>query len=400
MKNTMIVYLKQILKYIAIHLVYFLALISKSLFNIKFTSSVAGESIGGLAASCDLFIRKNILLPNKFKVCFIIRNGCNKTLINMFKKHIFIFESNLCKILFDLSKEKLIKHELFINVIENQHAYKEYDVLSPQLVLSSKQKKIGYSLLLNELGITKNDWWVCFHVRSPGYLEKLHKGRDFSYHNYRDFSEESLHEGVKEVTDRGGYAILMSDKNKSPNFKYNNKVIQYNKNTFKSDFLDIFLSAEARFFIGSSSGFTTVPKILGTLVGVCNQTPFNHLLNQKNSLMIFKKLLCLKTYKILTYDELLKRGLFDRKKGWKFSGEYLRENHLQAEENSSKEILGLVRDMFNLIEKKSNSKIENNLKKQFKRHFFKNDKHIDYGGNIAPSFLLLNKDLFMNLKFK
>ena len=227
----------------------------------------------------------------------------------------------------------------------------------------------------------------------------MYKGRNFSYHNYRDFSEESLHKGGKEITNRGGYAILMSDKNKSPNFKKNSKVIQYNKNTFKSEFLDIFLSSEARFFIGSSSGITSVPKILGTPVGICNQTPFNHLLNQKNSLMIFKKLLCLKTKKILTYDELLERGLFDRKEGWKFDNEYLKENKLQTIENSSEEILGLVKDMLLKIENKNKGNFEN-LQLQFKKHFFRNDKNIKYGGNIAPSYLTLNKDLFVNLHLR
>ena len=123
--------------------------------------------------------------------------------------------------------------------------------------------------------------------------------------------------------------FLWSDKNKSTNFVNNSKVIQYNKKTFKSDFLDIFLSSEARFFIGNTSGITSVPKILGTPVGVCNQIGFNFLLNQKNSLTIYKKLFCVKKNKFLTYNDLLKRGLFDKIQGWDLQNtSYLMDQHL------------------------------------------------------------------------
>ena len=43
---------------------------------------------------------------------------------------------------------------------------------------------------------------------------KLYKKRDLSYHSYRDFSEESLHKGIEEVTKRGGYVFLMSERGK------------------------------------------------------------------------------------------------------------------------------------------------------------------------------------------
>ena len=63
----------------------------------------------------------------------------------MLNKLLLIFESNLFKILIDISEKKLIKHGLFIYVRENSHAYKEYDVLLPQLELSSDQKQLGFS---------------------------------------------------------------------------------------------------------------------------------------------------------------------------------------------------------------------------------------------------------------
>ena len=362
-------------------------------------TTIAAERIGDLAGSCDIHIKRKIINPLKVKVCFIVHPACNKTLINMFRKHIFILETTLGKILIDISKDKLIENELFLKVNEDIFAYKEYSIVGPQISLSSNQISQGYSKL-KKIGITKNDWWVCFHVREETYLKnlKLYKKRDLSYHSYRDFSEESLHKGIEEVTKRGGYVFLMSERGKSTAFNNNPHVIQYNNNTFKTGFLDIFLCSQAKFFIGNTSGITSVPKILGVPVGVCNQIGFNHFLQQKKSLTIYKKLFCLTTQKILTYDEMFKNNYFDQYKGWvEFTTDSLKKRNVIAVENSSDEILGLVKDMFNIINKKNTNKYDIELQNNFKSYFYSKQKNIKLAGNIAPSFVKLNTKLFPNL---
>ena len=388
--------IKKILKPVLVYFFFVTLLFLKKLFNVRF-STVSAERIGDLAASCDLFIKKKIIYPNNDRVCFIVEPPSNKTLLKLIKKHIFTIESRFGKILINHSKQKLINHDLYLSVREDHFAYKEYDTVPPQLSFSLNQTNTGFSQL-KKIGISEKDWWVCFHVRDSQYLKKLYKNKDMSYHDYRDFSEESLHEGVIEVTKRGGFAILMSEKDKSPKFKNNDLVVQYNKNTFKSDFLDIFLAANAKFFIGSSSGLTTVPKILGTPVGVSNQIGFNFLLNQKKSLMIFKKLFDTKNNKILTYDNILEIGLFDKQKGHDLNTtKYLTERNLKAIENNSAEIIGLVRDMFDIVEKKNKIKYEVDLQNNFKKLFYSRHENIDLAGNIAPSFIKLNSNLFTNL---
>ena len=74
----MINYLKKIAKAILINIFYISAHLLNIVFNIKL-STVAAERIGDLVASCDLYIRKNIISPNKFNVCFIVEPSCNKT---------------------------------------------------------------------------------------------------------------------------------------------------------------------------------------------------------------------------------------------------------------------------------------------------------------------------------
>ena len=114
--------------------------------------------------------------------------------------------------------------------------------------------------------------------------------------------------------------------------------------------------------------------------------------------MISKKLFDTKNNKILTYDNILEIGLFDKQKGHDLNTtKYLTERNLKAIENNSAEIIGLVRDMFDIVEKKNKIKYEVDLQNNFKKLFYSRHENIDLAGNIAPSFIKLNSNLFTNL---
>ena len=380
-------------KPIIIFLVYLLALFLKKKFKIVF-STIGEERIGNLAAACDLHIRKKIIKPIDLKVIFVIDKTYNKTLLSIFRRKLIFLESKLVKTLINISIEKLTQKNLFFSVRENNFAYKEYYQTEPQIHLSIKELDYGYSEI-KKMGISRSNWWVCFHVRDGKYLKDLYKNRDLSYHSYRDFSEESMQKGIEEVTRRGGFVILMSDNSENLSFIDNPLVIKYNEKNFKTDFLDIFLTSNAKFFVGNTSGIVTVPKIFGVPVAVCNQIGFNFLLNQKNSIMIYKKLFCLNKQRLLTYHEMLKLSFFDQLDGWVIqSTKALEKMKLEPIENTNEEILGLVKDMFNIVDKKKLIKNELLLQEQFKQYFYSKQQDINFAGNISPSFIKLNKRLF------
>ena len=117
--------------------------------------------------------------------------------------------------------------------------------------------------VLKKMGIPEDAWFVTCHVREPHF-----KNRE----DFRDSDIETFFEAFKEITDRGGWVIRMGDQSMSPLPKMN-RVIDYATSEFKSDWMDIFLLADAKFILGCSSGPTTVAYAFGTPIAMTNNLP-------------------------------------------------------------------------------------------------------------------------------
>jgi putative glycosyltransferase (TIGR04372 family) len=337
-----------------------------------------------------MLIRRNRLKKKPFKLYIIINKACNKTLLNLFKRELNFIHSPILKILINLTVKELIEKEIYFSINEDIRSYSEHYKTNPSIFLTEKQIKIGYQKI-DKFGITKKDWWVCFHGRDSNYLKTLYPDRSFEYHNYRDFNPNTMISGIMEVVKRGGFAVIMGDKNsENINAKHKN-IIFYNKK-YSSDFLDVFLSARAKFFVGNSSGLKAISQAFNVPVAATNQIGFNVILQPSNSLIIYKKLYSLEKKRLLTFDEKINIGLFNKKDENKgYFTEYYNKNKLIPRENSSQEIKGLVEDMFNLID---NKKINTIIQSKVKKKLFCDYNHTELAGNIASSFFKINKKLF------
>jgi putative glycosyltransferase (TIGR04372 family) len=382
--------LKKILKPIVIFNVTKIFIILNFLFKIK-VSTIAEDRIGYLAAACDLYLRKINLKNKKEIVLIFIDNPCNLTLLNLLKKNMNFINSSLIKRLVNISKSQLIISNIFVNIEEDLYAYSEYNKSKSTILLSEYQKIDGYNQI-SKWGISENDWWVCFHGRDENYLNIKYPNKNFSYHSYRNFDINTMSKGINEVISRGGYAIVMGDKESNQLARRHKKIIHYNK-LYRTDFLDIFLCSNAKFFVGNSSGLKAVSQSFNVPICVANQIGFNFLIQNNNSLIIYKKLFSTKKNKILTFSEMDKMGLFDKSKGKKaYFSKFYEDNKLIPIENSKDEIKGLISDMFDLID--NNQNFDLSTSEEFKNKFFRGYSKISMAGNIAPSFLNLNKSLF------
>jgi putative glycosyltransferase (TIGR04372 family) len=112
---------------------------------------------------------------------------------------------------------------------------------------------------LRKMGLTSSDWFVAMHIRSTGF----HKEGKRSLQTHRNAEVEDYLPAIKAITDRGGWVIRMGDPTMSP-LPLMDKVIDYPHTEFKSEECDIFLAANARFFVGTTSGLTNAVISLGT----------------------------------------------------------------------------------------------------------------------------------------
>ncbi|MEZ2252569.1 TIGR04372 family glycosyltransferase [Microcoleus sp.] len=139
---------------------------------------------------------------------------------------------------------------------------------APLLSLSSFDYDRGWDCL-QKLGVPKDAWFVCIHAREPGYAQKLHGA---SYQNHRNVDIDTYLLAIKTIVDRGGWVIRVGDPSMKPLGPLK-QVIDYANTEAKSDWMDVFLCAQCRFFLGDTSGIFLVSYTFGVPCALTNFVP-------------------------------------------------------------------------------------------------------------------------------
>ena len=136
----------------------------------------------------------------------------------------------------------------------------------PVLTLPPEVIERGHSTLASA-GIPREAWFVAMHVREPTsnlFHASLHSVLNAQIADYLP--------AIKEITNRGGWVIRMGDPTMSPMPNLPN-VFDYCHSAGRSDWMDMFLLACCRFFLGTSSGPAYVPPIYGVPTALTNWWP-------------------------------------------------------------------------------------------------------------------------------
>lgn len=107
-----------------------------------------------------------------------------------------------------------------------------------------------------EMGVPDDEWFVCLHVRGEGFYKDSHGSP-----RYRNASISNYIEGIKLITDNGGWVVRIGDPTMEP-LPPMKQVIDYPHSKFKSNLMDIYLLSECSFFIASASGIWNVAALL------------------------------------------------------------------------------------------------------------------------------------------
>lgn len=128
---------------------------------------------------------------------------------------------------------------------------------SPLLRVDPDLKARGTEVL-SKLGLPDQAWYVCLHVRESGFYGE----GDHPAYTFRNGSIENFQAAINEIVKRGGWVIRVGDPSMTARPSQNH-VIDYAHSRFKSDWMDVFLCASCKFFIGSTSGLYLVPATFG-----------------------------------------------------------------------------------------------------------------------------------------
>lgn len=174
--------------------------------------------------------------------------------------------------------------------------------------------KVGFEFSNDEILLAKNwlykrGWaegepFVCLHVRDSAYLETIAKrGEDYSYHSYRDTDISSYVDAIKYLLELGYWVIRMG-KVAHERVPYNHKkLIDYPFSNDQSDLVDVWISANCRFYISTSSGPVMWPAIYGKPIVFVNALPLNAGLFWAYRIWVPKNLYWKNTGKSLTLSE-------------------------------------------------------------------------------------------------
>ena len=132
-------------------------------------------------------------------------------------------------------------------IISISKRYNKFEYNKTNLHFTKDEKKKGFELI-KKLGLNEGDKWICFHNRDSYYLRKKYPNREWSYHDYRNFSVSSLKSAAEFFASKGFFVVRMGA-HQSEKLKTNNpKIIDYANSSFKNDFLDMYLLANSKFY--------------------------------------------------------------------------------------------------------------------------------------------------------
>lgn len=329
--------------------------------------NVADPHIGHLASEPDCFLKLchlNLLSPKKHFMTVSKRHVANSFLLDCWKSHIPIFTNPILhSIAITISKYGLMQFDVSHFVTHNSTA-KYYEVVSswgdrkPILTLPASIEQQGREAL-QKLGMPKNAWFVCLHVREGGYAPKTN-----AIHSYRNANIQNHLKAIETITSAGGWVIRMGDRSmqKLPPLP---QVIDYAHSSLKSDWMDIFLTANCRLFVGDTSGLFLVSTVFGRPAALVNMVPHAAQAFGINDVYIPKLLRCKKTGKYLTFSEILSSPIAHFREAHLYE-----EAELELEENSPEDIDELVKECLSKLDEKwAYSKQADERQKKYKKLF-------------------------------
>jgi putative glycosyltransferase (TIGR04372 family) len=234
------------------------------------------KAIGQLAAEPDYFLKKRALGDYRnIKPIFFNKTGneVNAALLEVWARNVKVTTN---RIAYDLIRPFEFFPFLridFVDVLLPIDRPAQYQTIADQwgdrppiFALPDEILTKGYRAL-REMGLPDGAWFVPVHSRDGIFAPTV----DHIY-DYRNCHISNYSAAVDAIIARGGWCIRMGEKG-TPPIPERQGVINYPDTPFKSDWMDIFLCSQARFFLGNTSGLKMVSTISGVPCAAANMIP-------------------------------------------------------------------------------------------------------------------------------
>ena len=348
--------------------------------------SLRSERIGHFAANTELYLcKKDIELddPKALDIFYHSSPISNHQLKIMWDRTLHIYR--FARILDYYNKKISGGNQHIIPWPEggDRDIHNLFNRVPQHLNFTDNELEMGKEYLM-KVGLKENDEFICFTSRDTAYLNDISPEQDWSYHDYRNSEINNYISAIEVLASKDYYSFRMGAKVSERIHTSNGKIIDYANNGDRTDFLDIYLSANCKFFISSPTGIDIVPKIFRRPVLHVNYLPIEwvHTWDSRD-LFIPKKLWLKDEKRLLTFYEIFESGI----------GKFLTSNQyrnfgIEIIENTDVEITDAVLEMEGRLNGTwSISAEEEKLQNKFWSIFPKSELHGNISSRIGSKFL-------------
>lgn len=349
--------------------------------------------IGHLACEPDSWLRQrgqNNNIDSK-KLSLFICNGeiCNLAFFEVLKRYITIVESDFFHRL-HRTRPELLSDEFYrkmpYDLMSVYYArrneqkiqkgisgvmYKNMSDIyakSSQVVELTHDEKVNATKHLNQLGLDSMTKLVCLHVRDSEYLTQKSK-KNFSYHDYRDADINNYLPAINYLIGQG-YTVIrigtVSNQHldiESPGYIDLPRITSVKELTYP---VDVFLLSQCCFFIGTTSGPSSLAAVFDTPTLSINSAPICHHYGAK-SRSIFKHikrkgetLNFIRIAQGMTLSDMSETKIIDC-----FDFKEISDNELVYVENTPEDILEAVIEFEALVKSDEIDNVDSEYQKQY-----------------------------------
>lgn len=202
---------------------------------------------------------------------------------------------------------------------------------------SDSENEAGISWL-RQIGWNYGEPFVVLQVRDSAYLdsEYLIKSRQmsFDYHDYRDSDIDTYIEASEWLADNGVWVLRMGKVTKKKLVSHSKRIFDYSHCPSRSDFLDVWLFANASLCITTGSGPDAISDAFRVPLLCVNFCPVLYSISWSNALMVPKPLEWRQSGKYLTLKEHCSHAYLRK--------DFYDDNDICVKNLSSREILDSV----------------------------------------------------------
>ncbi len=377
-----------LLAVVLVPIVVVLAKVLESVIKVRI-GKLTDDRIGHLAFDTDLYLRRQRMGRKVWKEYYILLSEqvANQQLLTMIKRQACVLRKPLFLKLYKAAYAWMPRAGIWADLPCDYNAFEEHRRVPPQFYFTAQEEARGKQQL-SALKIGENDPFVCIHARDKSYLQLNKEGQSWSRHDYRDGDILSCLSAANYLAARGIFVLRMGHTVEQAFQAADEKIVDY-ASKYRSDFMDVYLSGNCKFFLGDTAGLHCVALALGVPVAAVNWIPLRYALPRQGDIFIPKKLWDIKEKRFLTFTKIITSGI----DGWLSSEQYVKAG-IEIVNNTADEILALTKEMNARLDRTWITTPEDEeLQQRYHSLFPKGHYSYGFPSRIGTEFLRHNQEL-------